>query len=253
MKTKFFIRALLATIIITGCRDSKPQQEPIVSPVPSEPIPQQIATPERTPIPSGAIEEGHKVFERIKSKYSKAEISIWGAGTSTPKVALWIPESEWNNLSNMERGNLGYYVKSSVSVMRSNPGPHIGISSSAPIYTQFVSNCRSMSEDSWIIGVGSFNAAGSLLLDHEAASGAQSPWHTNEAIPTPSSSKSAPTTETTATTTTWTSSDGRTIQAAMLRLEGEIVILQRNDGQIFKVPLVNLSPESQTAAKKVRN
>ena len=49
--------------------------------------------------------------------------------------------------------------------------------------------------------------------------------------------------------TTWTSADGRTIQATMLRLEGDNVILQRNDGGVFSVPLANLSPESQAAAK----
>lgn len=252
MKTKLIIPAFLATIIFTGCRDSKPKQEHTVLPAPPQAIPPQIATPELTPIPPGAVEEGRKVFERIKSKYSKAEISIWGAGTNTPKVALWIPESEWNNLSNIDHGNLGYYVKSSVPAIRSNPGPHTGISSFAPIYTKLVSNCRSMSEDSWMIGVGSFNAEGGLLLDHEAVNGAQSPWHANETLPIPPSTKPAPTINPVAITTTWTSSDGRTIQATMLRLEGESVILQRNDGGVFKVPLVKLSPESQTMAKKIR-
>ncbi len=49
--------------------------------------------------------------------------------------------------------------------------------------------------------------------------------------------------------TTWTSADGRTMQATFLRLEGENVILQRNDGGVFSVPLSKLSAESQTAAK----
>jgi hypothetical protein len=49
--------------------------------------------------------------------------------------------------------------------------------------------------------------------------------------------------------TTWTSADGRTIQAKKLRLEGENVILQRADGQVFTLPISKLSPESQAAAK----
>lgn len=49
--------------------------------------------------------------------------------------------------------------------------------------------------------------------------------------------------------TTWTSADGRTIQAKKLRLEGENVILQRADGQVFTLPISRLSPESQAAAK----
>ena len=253
MKTKLIIPAFLAIVFLNGCRDSKPKQEHTVLPAPPQTIPQPIATPERTPIPPDAIKEGRKVFERIKSKYSKAEISIWGAGTSTPKVALWIPESEWNDLSYIERGNLGYYVKSAVPSIRSNPGPHIGIPSSAPIYGKFVSTCRRMSEDSWMIGVGAFNTEGSLLLDHEAVNGTHTPWRTNETLTTPPPAKLPPTIDTVATNTTWTSSDGRTIQATMLRLEGENVILQRNDGGVFKVPLVHLSPESQAAAKKVRD
>ena len=49
---------------------------------------------------------------------------------------------------------------------------------------------------------------------------------------------------------TWTSADGKIIKATMLRLEGENVVLQREDGQCFAVPLVKLSPESQAMAKK---
>lgn len=48
---------------------------------------------------------------------------------------------------------------------------------------------------------------------------------------------------------TWTSSDGRTIQAKKLRLEGDNVVLQRADGVVFNVPLSRLSAESQAAAK----
>lgn len=49
--------------------------------------------------------------------------------------------------------------------------------------------------------------------------------------------------------TTWTSADGRTIQAKKIRLEGDSVVLERADGATFTVPLANLSPESQAAAK----
>jgi hypothetical protein len=48
---------------------------------------------------------------------------------------------------------------------------------------------------------------------------------------------------------TWTSADGRTITADLVRIEGEFVILKREDGQVFQVPLAKLSPESQAAAK----
>lgn len=47
----------------------------------------------------------------------------------------------------------------------------------------------------------------------------------------------------------WTNTEGRTIQAAMLRLEGETVVLQMANGQIYNYPLSKLSPESQAQAK----
>jgi hypothetical protein len=43
---------------------------------------------------------------------------------------------------------------------------------------------------------------------------------------------------------TWTSADGKTIQASFLRLEGENVVIQREDGEAFIVPLSKLSAES---------
>jgi hypothetical protein len=49
---------------------------------------------------------------------------------------------------------------------------------------------------------------------------------------------------------TWSSADGKTIKATMLRVEGDSVVLQRDDGQCFLVPLAKLSPESQALAKK---
>lgn len=48
---------------------------------------------------------------------------------------------------------------------------------------------------------------------------------------------------------TWTSTDGKTIQASFVRLEGENVVIQRADGVVFSVPLGRLSPESQAKAK----
>ncbi len=48
----------------------------------------------------------------------------------------------------------------------------------------------------------------------------------------------------------WTSADGRVIQAAMLRVEGENVILQMANGQTYPVPMSKLSAASQELAKR---
>jgi hypothetical protein len=47
---------------------------------------------------------------------------------------------------------------------------------------------------------------------------------------------------------TWTSTDGKSIQANFLRLEGENVVIQRIDGVCFTLPLSRLAPESQAQA-----
>ena len=50
---------------------------------------------------------------------------------------------------------------------------------------------------------------------------------------------------------TWTSSDGKTIQARFLALEGESVSLLLENGKKATVPLSRLNSESQEQAKKL--
>jgi hypothetical protein len=47
----------------------------------------------------------------------------------------------------------------------------------------------------------------------------------------------------------WTNAEGKVIQATKLRLEGENVVLQLANGQVYNYPLSKLSPESQAQAK----
>jgi len=141
---------------------------------------------ESTPpsIPQTAVENGRQIYDRIKAGYPNTRLSIFGYGTPDPKVALWIPESDWNALSSQERISLGYYVKSHVPAIRDNPGPYLGISPNAPAYQGLVANCRNnMTDNSWMIGVGPFNAAGQLLADHDVAVGTSLPWRSNAPPP----------------------------------------------------------------------
>lgn len=50
---------------------------------------------------------------------------------------------------------------------------------------------------------------------------------------------------------TWSSADGKSIQATFLRMEGDNVVIQRDDGVAFILPLSRLSPESQAQAKSL--
>jgi hypothetical protein len=51
-------------------------------------------------------------------------------------------------------------------------------------------------------------------------------------------------------TQTWTSKDGRVIQARFIAVRGSTVVIDRN-GQIFNVPLSNLSPQSVEQARRL--
>lgn len=48
----------------------------------------------------------------------------------------------------------------------------------------------------------------------------------------------------------WTNTEGKVIQAAMLKMEGENVVLRLASGQVYNYPLSKLSPESQELAKR---
>jgi len=49
---------------------------------------------------------------------------------------------------------------------------------------------------------------------------------------------------------TWSNTEGKTIKATQLRVEGENVVLQRDDGVCFTLPISKLSPGSQAQVKK---
>ncbi|MHB1082391.1 MAG: NHL domain-containing protein [Prosthecobacter sp.] len=51
----------------------------------------------------------------------------------------------------------------------------------------------------------------------------------------------------------WVSADGRSISAELVRIEGDAVVLKRTDGQVFQVPLNQLSQQSQAAARQSAN
>lgn len=48
----------------------------------------------------------------------------------------------------------------------------------------------------------------------------------------------------------WTNTEGKVIQAAMLKLDGENVVLRMANGQVYNYPLSKLAPESQELAKR---
>ena len=49
---------------------------------------------------------------------------------------------------------------------------------------------------------------------------------------------------------TWTNTAGTALQAECDRIEGDAVVIKTADGTYYKVPLANLSADSQAQAKK---
>jgi hypothetical protein len=49
---------------------------------------------------------------------------------------------------------------------------------------------------------------------------------------------------------TWTNAAGKSLTAVFDRLEGDAVVVKDANGTYYKIPLANLSPESQAQAKK---
>ncbi len=49
----------------------------------------------------------------------------------------------------------------------------------------------------------------------------------------------------------WTSTDGKTVVAKFLKLDGESVVIEKEDGQQFTIPFARLSPASVEQAKKL--
>lgn len=95
------------------------------------------------------------------------------------------------------------------------------------------------------IGEGAKFEGGAATADGDSPDGMMA----GAAPAAPGAPAAAPAPATAAQEATWTSADGRTIQATFIQLQGDAVVLRRNDGQTFTVPLSRLSPESQAMAR----
>ena len=45
----------------------------------------------------------------------------------------------------------------------------------------------------------------------------------------------------------WTNTEGKTITATLLRVEGDVALLKLANGQVYRYPIANLSEESKAA------
>ena len=68
--------------------------------------------------------------------------------------------------------------------------------------------------------------------------------------PAPAAAAPAPTmTATAPVMQNWTNTDGKTINAALIKVEGDTVVLRMSNGLDYNYPMTKLSPESQAQAR----
>lgn len=138
---------------------------------------------QRIEVPKSLIDEGARVYQRLKLDSQEVYHQLYGSLSNDPQVTLWLPEELWAGLGEKDRRLLGYFIKSRVEGYHRNPGPFTGIVSHAPAYKMAVENCRKkMSPDSWSIWVLEKSREGQYLQGGRVADGSQEPWVSNKPV-----------------------------------------------------------------------
>ncbi len=109
-------------------------------------------------IPDGAI-DGIKLHAQILIKYHDLDRYynrpvLFGAGTKSPEVQIYLPINDWNKLSADQKKDLKAYAELATTYAKQRPLFYSGISSSAPIAGTIKYNARYIGGDSWAIYAG---------------------------------------------------------------------------------------------------
>ncbi|MGB7412908.1 MAG: hypothetical protein WA902_01755 [Thermosynechococcaceae cyanobacterium] len=99
------------------------------------------------------IIRGEEVFEELQGIYQTA-----GEATSTPVVRVVIPRSGWNSLPKADQVSLTMYSESLIPTVKSNPGEHVSVPASSPIYKTFVQKIGGLCQDCWSVIVSNSNS-----------------------------------------------------------------------------------------------
>ena len=90
----------------------------------------------------------------LKTRHQNLRPIAWGLATSTPAIALVIPENEWQRLSKEDQVNLTLYLESLIPTVRTAPDPYVEEFRTAPAYDTFRAKLTSLCADCWILGTG---------------------------------------------------------------------------------------------------
>jgi hypothetical protein len=97
--------------------------------------------------------------------------TIEGAGTTTPSVAVYIRDRDWEGLTEKERGDLQCYMPELVRVVKSSPGDYLDIPSTAPVYPRMMRNVDSIPANGWRIITGELKSNGLVQFDRTVRAG----------------------------------------------------------------------------------
>ena len=105
---------------------------------------------------SQTAERGRAIFQALTQKYPKLQPCGWGLATANPRLALFIPETEWAELSWEDQASLTLYVESLIPAVRANPDRYLTPFRNDPLRPVFRAKVAHLCAECWLIGVGPF-------------------------------------------------------------------------------------------------
>ncbi len=105
---------------------------------------------------SQTAERGRAIFQALTQKYPKLQPCGWGLATANPRLALFIPETEWAELSWEDQASLTLYVESLIPAVRANPDRYLAPFRNDPLRPVFRAKVAHLCAECWLIGVGPF-------------------------------------------------------------------------------------------------
>jgi general secretion pathway protein A len=137
----------------------KPIPDPLSSLSAAVPATAVSATPALVPSSSldvndPRVQRGQAVVTGLKERYHSLHPIAWGLATSTPAIALVIPEDAWRQLSKDDQVNLTLYLESLIPTVRRNPDPYVEEFRTTAVYEPFRNKLAALCPDCWILGTG---------------------------------------------------------------------------------------------------
>ena len=105
---------------------------------------------------SQTAERGRAIFHALTQKYPKMQPCGWGLATANPRLALFIPQTEWAELPWEDQASLTLYVESLIPAVRANPDRYLAPFRNDPLRPVFRAKVAHLCAECWLIGVGPF-------------------------------------------------------------------------------------------------